>query len=177
VWDGGERREHALLVGVLDEKRADRRSPKLEAVAAEDVGDRPDVRPARDVERKLEVGRLKPEDGEIVHGGAPPGHLDGDAAPMEAVSALAADLDGRGEWNLQVELAAERLERVARGDLRPLDLFALDVAGRRADAEPNQSHVTLVEGGEVPREAGGAPEEADEEPGGEGVERSRVARL
>jgi aminoglycoside phosphotransferase (APT) family kinase protein len=43
-------RHDALLVGLLDAERADLGPPQRDAVAAERVGDRPDVGPRPDVE-------------------------------------------------------------------------------------------------------------------------------
>ena len=66
-------------------------------MAAERVRDRADVRPARDVEREVELAVVEAEDLEVVDGRAPRGHLDGDAAAVQPVGALAVDLDrGRG---------------------------------------------------------------------------------
>ena len=133
----------------------DRRAPEPAAVAAERVGDRPDVRPARDVELELDQRRLVADDPSEWIGRAAHRHLDGDAAPVEPVGALAVDLDRGGGRNGQLDLALERERSRARCAIvvSSIDL-PFRVAGRRAQPEPDLGLVALVQPDEVAREPG-----------------------
>ena len=177
VRHGGERSQNALLVGVLDAERPDLGAAQRRAVPAERVGDRADVRPGRNSQVEVEGWRLEADDLERVDGRAAHRHLDGDAAPMQAVGALAVDLHRRRRRDRQLDLAAQRLDVGERRDRRRLELGPLHVAGVGAHAELDRRQVALVEPDEVAREPRGAADEADEQPGRERVERPGVPGL
>src|SRR5215211_2148263 len=103
-------RDDPLLVRLVDGERAHLQAPERRAVAPERLGDRPHVRPRANVE--VEPDGVVPilDDVERVDSRTPQRHLDGDAPAVEAVGALAADLDRRGGRDRQLDLAAEALE-------------------------------------------------------------------
>ena len=115
-------RDHALLVGVLDAERADLEPAERRAVASERLGDRPDIGSRADAKVKADDAVRIRDDVERVDARAPQRHLHLDAAAVQLVGALTADLDrGRGR-DRQLDLAAEAreplLELVRRGRAR-----------------------------------------------------------
>ena len=105
-------RQHAVLVGVVDPKRADGRPAERPAMAAERVGDRADVRPAPDVQLELDSGGSSRRTTRIAWTmRAPHRHLDGDAPPVQSVRALAVDLDRRRRRYRQLDLARSAAQR------------------------------------------------------------------
>ena len=173
-----ERREHGLLIGIVDREASDGRAPQRHAMPAERVGDRAHVRAAADVQLELDVEPVATPEADVVHRARPHGHLDRDAAPVEAVGALAADLHGRGRRHAELDPAREGPERrieVVR-DTGLLDDLALGIAGGRATAEADLGHVALVEPHEVPGESGcraRAARAAARSPPGRGYPRAR----
>ena len=89
------------------------------------------------------------DDVERVYLRAPERHLDRHAAPVQAVRALAADLDRGGGRDRQLDLPAEarelRLELVRGRRLVPVELLPLRIAGRRPRAQVDVREVALVE--------------------------------
>ena len=109
----GERlfgRDDPLLVGLLDAERADLQPAKADAMAAESLGDRPDVRTRADAEVEADDAVRIRDDVERVHPRAPQRHLDLDAAAVQLVGALAADLDRGGGRDRQLDLTPEGRE-------------------------------------------------------------------
>ena len=126
-YERGERRQDVLLAGILDAERADCRPPDRPAVPAEMVGDRADVRSARDLQVELDERRLVADDAQLVDRGTADRHLDGDAAPLQLVGALALDLDRGGLGHAQLDLALERLDLLEGGERSLLDDLTLPV--------------------------------------------------
>src|SRR5262245_12294094 len=115
---------------------------------------------------------------ELVDRRPPCRHLDRHAAAMEPVRALAADLGRRGSGDLELDLAAERIElRVEVEELRRLvlvDDVALGIAGGCRPREVDRGLVALLEPHEPLRLLREAPEQHEQEPGRERVERPGV---
>ena len=114
-------------------ERPDRRAPKRRAVAAERVGDRADVRPARDVQVEHELGRLEARRsrarGSVERRVR---HLDRDAAAVEAVGALAVDLHRATRPGSASSTSPRRASISARSGISVcLELLPLGVARRR----------------------------------------------
>ncbi len=138
-----------LLVGVLDEERADLRAPQRCAVATERVRNRPDVRARADEQvEPCDTVRIR-DDVERVYAGASERHLHGDAAPVQPVGALTTDLDRRRGRDRQLDLAPEEREptlelaRVRRLEL--LDELPLPVSGRGPRRQVDVREIALVE--------------------------------
>ena len=100
-----------LGVGLADGERPDLRSPQRGAVAAERIGDRAHVRPGADMEVECRDAVRIRDDVERVDPRPAHGHLDHHAPPVQAVGALAPDLDGRRRRDRELDLTAEALER------------------------------------------------------------------
>ena len=141
------------------------------------VGDRADVRPARDLqveldERRLVAGRLAARGR-----GTADRHLDGDAAPVQPVGALALDLHRGGRGTRSSISPLERLDllepRGSASARRPRPRRRRC----RAQAEPDLRLVALVEPDEVAGEPRRGARAGREEPARKRVERARVARL
>src|SRR6185437_16947823 len=89
----------------------------------------------------------------------------------------ALDLHSGCLGNAQLDLALERLDLPERGDRRLLQDLALSVTRVGAQAEPDLRLVALVETDEVPGEPRRGPEQDEQEPARERIERARVPRL
>ncbi len=90
----------------------------------ERIGDGADIGPRADggIEGRDAVSIR--DDVERVDTRAPQRHVDDDPLAVQAIRALTADLDGRGRWDRQLDIATEaleqRLERLAiRGFVAP----------------------------------------------------------
>ena len=120
------------------------------------------------------------DDVERVHAGAPERHLDGDAAAVQAVGALAADLDRRGGRDRQLDLPAEAREPAFQlrgvGRRVALELLALRIAGRRPRGQVDVRQVALVEADEARRHLSCPSGQQNQQTGRERVERAGVAR-
>ena len=172
-----ERRQHAFLVGVLDPERPDRGAPEGRAVAAERVGDRPDVRPARDAEIERRRAAARSGGREVVDRRAPDRHLDGDAAPVQPVGALALDLHRRGGRDAKLDVAAQRLDaRLGVG----ISVFSVTSPPRRrssSEARAGSRSRSACRDRRGSGRAGSPARAGHEQPGRERIERARVPRL
>ena len=104
------RRNHTPLVSFLDPEGADLSASECDAVTSERVGDRSHVRPGADAQIERDHAVAIRDDVERVDPRAPQRHFQGDALAVQAVRALAADLDrGRGR-DRQLDVASEGCE-------------------------------------------------------------------
>ena len=150
----------------------------VDAVTAERVRDRADVRPRGDVQLEPRDAVRVPASVELVDVHRAHRHLDGDAAAVERVRALAVDLHRRRGRDREVDRAAQaverRLELVARRRVVLVDALALDVAGRRARRQVDLRHVALRQPDEPRLQPRRRAREEQQEPGRERIERPRV---
>ena len=120
---------------------------RVDAVAAERIGDRPDVGAGADTQIERRDALCIRDDVERVDPRAPQGHLDDDALPVQAVGALTPDLDGRRRRDRKLDLAAEVRERgfetAGRGRLVQLERLALGVARGRPPREVDVREIAL----------------------------------
>ena len=103
------------------------------------------------------------------------GDLDLLPRPGERVGALAADLDRRVGGRALADDAGR--QHAARAASRPRLDLALGVAGGRREAQPRDRLVALGQRHQEALHARGAPDEDQQQPGGERVQRARVADL
>jgi hypothetical protein len=129
------------------------------------------------VQVELHERRRVADDLQAVDGRGAQRHLDGDSAAVELVGALAADLHGGGRRNRQLDFPFKPQELLLGCDLGLLDDLAFPVAGGRAQAEADLRAVALVQPDEVAREPRPLPQQDEQEPRRERVERARVPGL
>ncbi len=151
-----------------------------DAVAAQLVGDRANVRTRADEEVEGRDAPVVAEQLGRVDRRAPDRHLDGNAFAMQLVRALAADLHGRSGRDLQVDLAAELLDELGELLLTRrivgVERLTFEVSGARSRRQVDFRHVALVETHEALRQLRAAAEEDEQEPRRERVERPRMPR-
>ena len=147
-------------------------------MSAERLGDRAHVAAGAQAHRKLRHWLLVFLELELVDRRPARRHLDGYAAPVELVRPLAADLDRGCGGDLEVDLAAEgvqlRLELEERRRLVLVDDLALRIARGRRPREVDGRLVPLLQPDELLRLLRETPEQDEQEPGRERVERPRM---
>src|SRR5207247_11009546 len=136
-------------IRLRDREWADLGSPERLAVAAESGRDRAHVGSGADEQIEPGDAVAVVEQLELADDRPAEWHLDGDPAPVEPVGALAADLDGGGGGNRQLDLAAKAVERlpelVRRRRLVLVHDLALRVARRRPGREIHLGQISLAE--------------------------------
>ena len=168
-----------LRVRICHVEGPDVRAPQAHAVPAERLGDGPDVAARAETHRQPRNRRLVPHELELVDARPAHGHLHGDASAVELVRALTADLHRRRGGNLQVDLAAERLEALeelgfGRGIVL-LDDLTLGVPGRSHPGQVDRSLVPLRNANEALRLLRERAEQDEQEAGRKRVECPGVA--
>ena len=107
-------------------------------------------------------------------------HLDGDTASMEGVRALAVDLHRGHRGNRELDRAPEAVEpglQLLRGGrLVLVDPLTFDVTGRRPCGEVDLGLVALRQPDEPRLQPRRGTRQEQQEPGREGIERTRVTR-
>ena len=146
-------RHEPFRIGLVDRERPHLRAPKGRAVAPQRLGDRTNVGAGTDTEIERGDAVSISDDVERVDARPAQRHLHLDTAPVQAIGALAADLDRRCGRDRQLNLAAEArepsFELLFARRVQALDDVTLGIAGRSAGRQVDLREVALVESHEA----------------------------